>query len=400
MRQAVAGEFESWVKLPLVMGFMIVLLAIEVSNHSLLGLPRPRGLVHSWVSLAVLWQVANFGGITLSVLPFLIPQLRRRAGTHRRLLAGFFILIVGGFFYVVLLASGHRGFTMSLQLASALLAGTVLFVELDRRWRLVVFVGIALLALSAYATGHSGLEILSGALFGAVVYALCFGRNLDFLDEPSAWAGIHHKLRDVCNVFLANDKRRWERMYVLGGWDFLQSSDQRPRHYVISGVIHDRFPQGAKVLDVGCGSGVLYECLRGWRGSYTGIDIAEPVIRECICKFRDDADCCFDTVAFEDFRPTSYFDVVVLNEVLYYFRIGTVQQVFKRAQGLLRERGLVVVSMTRNNLKAPYIWCRLSEIEHQEQTIKVSSLARGPWTVRVYGGAKPSSARSDTEVLR
>jgi hypothetical protein len=209
MRQAVAGEFESWVKLPLAVGFMIVLLAIEVSNHSLLGLPKPRESVYSWVSLAVLWQVANFGGITLSVFPFLIPQLRRRTGTHRRLLAGFFILMVGGFFYVFL-GSGHRGFTMSLQVASALLTGTALFVELGRRWRLVVFVSIALLALSAYATGHSGLEILSGALFGAVVYALCFGRNLDFLDEPSAWAGIHNKLRDVCNVFLPNHERRWE----------------------------------------------------------------------------------------------------------------------------------------------------------------------------------------------
>ncbi len=59
--------------------------------------------------------------------------------------------------------------------------------------------------------------------------------------------------------------------------------------------------------------------------------------RSSRARFADRANCRFERVAFEEFEPAERFDVVVLNEILYYFPLDIVDVVLTRAFRMLRD---------------------------------------------------------------
>ena len=176
-------------------------------------------------------------------------------------------------------------------------------------------------------------------------------------------------------------------MYRAGQWDFLASPTQQLRHLAIARILRERFPDGAAVLDVGCGPGLLFPLLDGPQRSYTGLDLAPTAIATSRSRCGGDARPSFECVAFEDFRTERRFDAVVLSEVLYYFPLPTVETVVGRAFELLDSPyGIVIVSMNRN-LKAAWVRRRLARLAAADQIIRVraSTGMRARWIVAVYG---------------
>jgi SAM-dependent methyltransferase len=76
----------------------------------------------------------------------------------------------------------------------------------------------------------------------------------------------------------------WDRMFADGRWDYLDSPSEAPRYAVIAGYIHRR-PDAACVLDVGCGSGLLYRYLDQSRVTYRGIDVSPTAIGQARERF-------------------------------------------------------------------------------------------------------------------
>lgn len=328
----------------------------------------------------------NLSGYALNLLPFLVFPLRSHSGALWRFSVGLLLLTIGSAVYVLIGAPRQTPYATCFQTASVVLASSVVFIEVRGAQRLLLAAALALIVGSAYVIRHhTAAELITGVLFGAVAFRVARTSTLSFLDSPAPATSLRHEVSNAWNLFVASSPTRWNRMYANGEWEFLRSLPQRPRHYVISGIVRDRFPLGADVLDVGCGHAILYPLLKGAVSSYTGLDIAPAVVADCLRDFGEGVDRSFYTGSFADFQPAKRFDVVVLNEVLYYFPLASVEGVFRRAHALLRNSGGVVVVSMGTNPKASHIWRLLARISTPIQAITTTTLTSGSqWTIRVY----------------
>jgi 2-polyprenyl-3-methyl-5-hydroxy-6-metoxy-1,4-benzoquinol methylase len=117
---------------------------------------------------------------------------------------------------------------------------------------------------------------------------------------------------------------------------------------VITGYIrwHASEPHKAAgtVLDIGCGTGLLRSRLEGVPfAEYVGVDLSEAAIEEA--RARDYARSRF-VVGDATTSDLGRFDVIVLNEVLYYVDDGA--EFVRRVAAMVRADGLVLVSMWRH----------------------------------------------------
>jgi len=141
---------------------------------------------------------------------------------------------------------------------------------------------------------------------------------------------------------------------------------------------------GIRVLDVGCGFGTLYSLIKQSGCAYTGIDISTTAVERCREIFRDDPQCRFAVMPFEEIPPESKYRVVVLNEVLYYFPLTKIKEVITHAFRFFDTKdGILIVSMNKN-FKAKLIWKILSRHVTVVQNICVqSNVTSSYWNVMV-----------------
>ena len=176
----------------------------------------------------------------------------------------------------------------------------------------------------------------------------------------------------------------WNRQYASSSWKYLANLEQVPRYAIIEGWRHRLKPAGS-VLDLGCGEGTLLEHLPLAGGvTYTGVDLAQVAIDVAVTKIRDESRerfVCADLRTFE-MPAGSAFDVIVFNEVLYYFAdpVSLVQ----RYRASLATGGLVIVSIFHENER---FWKAINQSLASEclQTTVVNELSSGKsWYLGVY----------------
>ena len=108
-----------------------------------------------------------------------------------------------------------------------------------------------------------------------------------------------------------------------------------------------------KILDVGCGGGLLSEALASKGGLVTGIDISEQLIEVADEHSKQaDLDISYACTTVEDFSPGNMhtFDTVTCMELLEH--VPDPQSVINACMHLLKPGGLLFLSTINRNLKA------------------------------------------------
>lgn len=140
---------------------------------------------------------------------------------------------------------------------------------------------------------------------------------------------------------LLQSAQTWEAQYAAGRWDFLAELSELARFSILAGYISHLKP-GGKVLDTGCGQGVLLRRLpKSCYSRYVGIDLSGSAISAA--QEHGNERSTFLAADCEEYAPAEQFDVIVFNEVLCCLQdpLRTVER-YTRS---LSPNGLLLVSL-------------------------------------------------------
>lgn len=133
-------------------------------------------------------------------------------------------------------------------------------------------------------------------------------------------------------------RAQWDEQYGSDRWRYLSSPAEQARYAALA----DRIlaASASAVLDVGCGSGVLRDCLGArFSGRYVGMDWSRTALA-ARSRWPGEMLVCADAARLP---LRGRFDTVVLSEVLYYLDdpVGTVH----RLRRLVVAGGELLVSL-------------------------------------------------------
>jgi SAM-dependent methyltransferase len=130
--------------------------------------------------------------------------------------------------------------------------------------------------------------------------------------------------------------------YARGRWDYLKSLEEMSRYAVIAGYC-EHGSDVSSVLDLGCGSGVLRHWLSpSGRIEYVGVDLSKVAIDTAKQEWTD-GPTDFIAMDIATYTPDRKFDIIIFNEVLYYF--DQPGEILGRFEGFLNENGRFIISL-------------------------------------------------------
>ena len=172
-------------------------------------------------------------------------------------------------------------------------------------------------------------------------------------------------------------------------WD--KDGEFRPLHQInplrVNFIEERSSVEGKKVLDVGCGGGILAEALNELGANVTGIDASENTIGVAKSHSRSiGSDVIYIQNTIEEFissHPNEKFDVITCLEMLEH--VPSPNEIIKSCSNLLKDDGNVFFSTINRNprsylfavIGAEYILNLLPKGTHDyEKFIKPSELAK------------------------
>jgi 2-polyprenyl-3-methyl-5-hydroxy-6-metoxy-1,4-benzoquinol methylase len=175
------------------------------------------------------------------------------------------------------------------------------------------------------------------------------------------------------------DRDKWESQYLQGRWSRLRDIEQAPRYGVIGAYLQFSKP-GARVLDIGCGEGVLLEYLNpALYSNYVGIDLSQAAIDRALA--RGFVRSTFAQADALGYVPAEGYDVIVFNEVLYYF--PNPFEVLKRYQRWLNPGGVFIASLFAGSARTSAIARWLKNNYASVKETKITSHSKR-WIINVF----------------
>ncbi len=184
-----------------------------------------------------------------------------------------------------------------------------------------------------------------------------------------------------CRVSLST----WEEQYQRGDWDVLHGPGENAHYETVAKVCLKWKPEG-RILDVGCGEGILCGYLdRAGVRTYVGIDFSREAIKRAKLQYPR---AVFRVCDGQVYTPEREFDVIIFNEVIYYFNRPI--RVLRQYEGGLKPGGIFIVSMC-DYVGHPRIWREIDEHYECLDSASVSNQNGQRWDVRV---CRPSETQS------
>jgi 2-polyprenyl-3-methyl-5-hydroxy-6-metoxy-1,4-benzoquinol methylase len=139
------------------------------------------------------------------------------------------------------------------------------------------------------------------------------------------------------------DRNTWDEEYATGQWAKIGDPAEMPRYAMVAGYSR-HFDPSASVLDVGCGEGHLSSWLcQDTERRYLGIDLSTVAVEQA--RSRAPRGARFEAADAATFDPRESFDIIVLNEMLYY--MDEPEVVVERYGRFLAPGGALIISMFR-----------------------------------------------------
>ena len=109
-------------------------------------------------------------------------------------------------------------------------------------------------------------------------------------------------------------QQRWNKQYKKGSWDNLHSDAERIRYQAIIDFMSLYSIKNPKILDLGCGEGILSNRLdENYYDYFLGMDFSSVSIEKANALQLKNAE--FMCADIHTFVPKQKFDVIIFNEV-------------------------------------------------------------------------------------
>lgn len=172
----------------------------------------------------------------------------------------------------------------------------------------------------------------------------------------------------------------WDEQYALKQWDYLENISELARYSIITGYIFYLNQKGS-ILEIGCGTGLLYKQLKNLKiKKYKGIDLSGTAIE--IARKNNDAAPVFAVADGKDFRDSGKYDVIVFNESLYYF--DDCIKVLAHYKQLLIKNGVFIVSMVVD-WKSDIYWKQIEKAYNILDSVQFKNKSGVTWNCKVIG---------------
>jgi 2-polyprenyl-3-methyl-5-hydroxy-6-metoxy-1,4-benzoquinol methylase len=177
--------------------------------------------------------------------------------------------------------------------------------------------------------------------------------------------------------------------FASGDYDRLWKADERHHHRLLAAMLAARRP-GARLLDIGCGDGALYDALRplGF-APYCGLDLSEVGVERARTRFNEDVAAGRAAFIVGDARALEAggerFDVVVMSECLEY--LGDPAAVIARCRSLLEPEGLIGVTIWLGQPRIR-VWRQAKAEARVLDEALISTPRGGAWLVAVLDPAQ------------
>lgn len=141
----------------------------------------------------------------------------------------------------------------------------------------------------------------------------------------------------------------WDNQFAKGKWDYLgKVAIERARNSVISGVFALAFAPKGRILDVGCGEGVLSDYLNeDQKKLYLGVDLSHEAIR-IAKKKRGTLNFLQADAKLYVPPPGQQYDVIIFNEMIYYMDHLAILKQYSSSRYLSKD-GIIVVCVWYTN---------------------------------------------------
>lgn len=128
--------------------------------------------------------------------------------------------------------------------------------------------------------------------------------------------------------------------WVYNLWSYLLGAAEARADFIKTYL---KISEGDKVLDIGCGTGAMFEALPPGI-NYTGFDLSESYIQQAIEKHGDSARFVHASVGESPDLPEGEFDVALATGVLHHLDDSEAVELFRLAAKSLRPGGRLITS--------------------------------------------------------